>query len=157
MNWRETLLPGDREAVRAIVSSSGFFPPHEVEVALELIDDGLAKGAASPYRFLFPAGEDPPRGYACYGPNTLTQGSWDLYWIAVHADQRGRGLGAQLLDEVVRCARADGGRVLWIETSSRAIYDPTHAFYLAHGCREVARLPGFYARDDDKVVYAREL
>jgi len=32
-------------------------------------------------------------GYACYGPIAGTKSSYDLYWIAVHPELQGRGLG----------------------------------------------------------------
>lgn len=155
--WRTEPRSGDAAAIRAIVASTGFFHGYEIDVAVELVDERLARGLASGYHFLFFADEAMPSAYACFGPIACTEGSWDLYWIAAHASRRGQGLGKRLMAEVEQRVRAEGGRAIWIETSSRAIYEPTRAFYLACGCVEAARLKDFYAAGDDKVVYVKAL
>jgi hypothetical protein len=49
------------------------------------------------------------------------------------------------------------GRRVYVETSSKAKYEPTRAFYVRCGYAEEARFRGFYAEDDDKVVYVKSL
>lgn len=155
--FRAELRPADVAAVRAIVTSTGFFHPAEIEVAVELAEERLAKGAASGYHFLFPVETDPPPAYACYGPVPATTGSFDLYWIAVHAEHRGRGLGRRLLAATEQAITAAGGERIWVETSSRELYTPTRAFYRACGYAEAALLADFYARGDSKVVFVKRL
>lgn len=172
---RDTLLPGDRDAVAAIVAGSGFFNDAERVLAVELVDEALARGpAASGYHFLFAEIPSPRTarrsplekgacedrvletvGYACYGPIAGTLDSFDLYWIAVTDEARGRGVGRQLLEGVVDAVRAGGGRRLYAETSSRAQYEPTRRFYRSTGFREEALLEDFYAPGDGKVIYLR--
>ncbi len=94
-------------------------------------------------------------GYACYGPIACTIGSFDLYWIAVHPSQQCRGLGRLLMQAAEERIAAAGGRHIYVETSSREQYHPTRTFYEAHGYREVATLPDFYAPGDGKVVYQK--
>jgi ribosomal protein S18 acetylase RimI-like enzyme len=156
---RTEARPADRAAVRAIVESTGFFSAAEVEIAVELIDDRLAKGEKSDYRFVFAddAASGRTLGYACFGEIACTVGSYDLYWIAVHEDARGRGLGRVLSDECERRIRALKGRRVYAETSGRAQYEPTRAFYRALGYLEEARFADFYAPGDDKVVYGKEI
>ncbi len=48
-----------------------------------------------------------------------------------------------------------GGSRVYVETSSRPLYEPTRAFYLARGYREEARLPDFYGPGDAKVMYVK--
>jgi len=88
LTFRETPIPADIEAVRAIVSSSGFFSESEIEVAAELVEERLSKGLSSGYYFLFAEDAERMLGYACYGPIPCTAASWDLYWIAVQPDLR---------------------------------------------------------------------
>ena len=147
----------DRAEVRRLLQSSGFFHPWEIEVAIELIDDRLAKGAGSEYLFLFAdvAGKD--AGYACYGPVSMAKGRFELYWIAVEASRRGQGIGRLLLDRAEAHMRELGGRYVYSETSSRDIYRPTREFYRKQGFREVARVPLFYADDDDKIIFMKTL
>lgn len=154
---RDAVRPADVQAVRDIVASTGFFAPHEIDIAVELVEERLARGEASAYYFIFVDVDDRPIGYACYGPIGCTVGSFDLYWIAVQAASRGRGLGRRLLREVERRVSLAGGRRLFIETSSRELYVPTRRFYERSGYTEEARLKDFYAPGDAKVIYARSL
>jgi ribosomal protein S18 acetylase RimI-like enzyme len=154
---RREVVPGDTGAVRAITGSTGFFRPDEIGVAVSLVEERLAKGLESGYEFLFAEVENQTAGYACFGPIACTVVSYDLYWIAVHADFQGRGLGKMLLRESERTIEELGGRRIYIETSSRPQYDPTRKFYLACGYREEAVLEDFYAPDDSKVMYVKVL
>lgn len=153
--FRDTVRPTDAAAVRDIVASSGFFADHEIDIAVELVDEHLARGLASGYHFVFIDDAAGPVGYACYGPIGCTVGSFDLYWIAVRDAARGQGLGRRLLREVERRIAALDGRRIYIETSSRELYEPTRAFYLRCGYTEEARLADFYAPGDAKVIYSR--
>ena len=44
---------------------------------------------------------------------------------------------------------------MYAETSSRALYEPTRAFYERCGYRAEARMEAFYAPGDDKIVYMK--
>lgn len=158
---RETITPADAAAVRDIVASTGFFYDHEIAVAVELAQEALDKGVeTSGYHFLFADPADAPGyaiAYACFGPIACTVGSWDLYWIAAHSDHRGKGLGRMLLHAAEARIRTMQGRRVYIETSSRPLYEPTRGFYLACGYAEEARLAEFYGPGDDKIIYSRAL
>lgn len=155
--FRTNVRPEDVSAVREIVSSSGFFSPAEIDVAVELVEEHLTKGEASGYLFLFAEEDGRTVGYACYGPIACTTASYDLYWIAVHADHRGRGLGRVLSREVEQLIAKRGGTRVYAETSSRDQYEPTRAFYERCGYIRDAEMRDFYAPGDGKVVYVRVL
>ena len=155
--FRTNVLSSDRDAVRDIVASTEFFSSEEIDVAVELVDERLKIGEASGYHFLFVETDRRVAGYTCFGPIPCTQSSFDLYWIAVHQDYRGRGLGAELMLRSEELIRAQGGRRVYIETSSRPQYEPTRGFYLRCGYREAAFLPNFYGADDGKLIYERRL
>lgn len=158
LTFRETVSAADRQTVRALVDSTGFFNPAEVDVAVELVDEHLAKGAkASGYYFLFAEQEGQPLGYACYGPIAGTAVSFDLFWIAVEKQHQGRRIGQRLLVESERRIWAAGGRRVYIETSHRGQYDSTRAFYLRSGYAQEALLKDFYGPGDDKVIYVKAL
>src|SRR5205823_5868966 len=159
ITFRHEPRTSDADAIRDIVASTGFFHNFEVGVAVELIEERLARGAASGYHFVFAdePGSGRTLGYTCFGPIACTQGSFDLYWIAVHEDQRGRGLGRLLLAETEQRIGLARGRRIYAETSGQPKYEPTRAFYLRCGYREEARLGGFYAEGDDKLVYVKRL
>jgi len=73
------------------------------------------------------------------------------------ADAGRQGIGSVLLRESEKTIRALGGKYIYIETSSRPVYEPTRGFYLKHSYQEVARVPFYYGDDDDRVIYMRAL
>lgn len=125
-------------------------------MAGELVEARLAKGAASGYEFVLAEERGQIVGFACFGRNTLTVRSWDLYWIAVSKSHQGRGLGGRLLAEVHRRIAAAGGGRVYIETSDREDYLPTRRFYERHGYILEAMLSDFYAPGDSKAIFVRE-
>jgi ribosomal protein S18 acetylase RimI-like enzyme len=159
MNLRQSTRRSDVDAVRTIVSSTGFFSDAEIDIAVELIEDNLARGEESGYHFLF--ADDPATdralGYACFGGIAGTQGSFDLYWIAVHRDHQREGLGTALLAHAERIIAQQAGRRVYVETSSRAQYESTRRFYLRSGYTIVASLDDFYAPGDGKVILCKAL
>jgi len=157
LRLRAEVRPSDVETVRAIVVSTGFFAAHEVAVAVELVQERLHRGPASGYLFIFAELDGRTVAYACYGPVACTVGSFDLYWIVVHNEFRGRGLGRRLLGEVERRVAAGGGRRIYVETSSRDQYAPTRRFYESCGYVAEARLADFYAPGDAKIIYSRQM
>ncbi len=161
--FRHEPRPADVAAVRALVQATAVFKPEEADVAVELVEERLARGPESGYEFIFrdrqdgPDGADGLAGYACYGRIPCTQSSWDLYWIAVDPGRQGLGLGRRLLQEVMAAVRAAGGERIFAETSSTPAYAGTRRFYLATGFVERARFEHFYDRGDAKVVYELHL
>jgi GNAT superfamily N-acetyltransferase len=154
---RHAVVPADLEAVRAIVSSTGFFSPAEVAIAVELVEERLAFGGSSGYFFVFAEETDRVLGYTSYGPIDGTDGSYDLYWIAIHRDHRGRGLGRLLMRETEQTIRKAGGRRVYAETSGRPQYEPTRVFYERLGFFRETHLKDFYGSGDDKIFYVKVL
>lgn len=156
---RDTPQPADLAAVRRLAEASGGFSSVEVELAVELLQERLARGMeASGYHFLFAdSGSGVVRGYACYGPVPLTAASWDLYWIAVAAPDHGQGIGRKLLTATEQHAAASGAATLYADTSGRSDYARTRAFYEHAGYLKAAELSDFYAPGDAKVIFAKRL
>jgi ribosomal protein S18 acetylase RimI-like enzyme len=150
---RDIVNAADRDAVRSLVTRTGFFRPDEIDVAVELVGERLARGPTSGYEFLFAERAGQLVGYACYGPIACTLGSYDLYWIAVDPSCQRSGIGRRLAQEVIARVAAAGGRRIFIDTSSQPRYAPTRAFYERNGYTCAARLPDFYAPGDDRVIY----
>jgi len=155
--YRRQIKPSDVQAIEQIVCSSGFFSQEEIDLAIELADDKLQHGKASSYQFLFAEDNQTVCGYTCYGLIPATAGSYDIYWIAVEEKLRGRGLGKHLLQRTEDLIRAADGRNIYIETSSREQYLPTHVFYEKCGYQKEALLKDFYAQGDSKVIYSRSV
>jgi ribosomal protein S18 acetylase RimI-like enzyme len=158
MNFRKELQERDIESIAAILNSSEYFYDFEVDVALELARENLMKGEEkSGYIFIVAENNEKPVAFACFGKTPCTAHSFDLYWIAVHQDQMGSGIGKILMKLIEEDVAGKGGKNIWIETSSRPLYEPTRMFYLKTGCELIAELPGFYAEDDNKLVFLKKI
>jgi ribosomal protein S18 acetylase RimI-like enzyme len=155
--FRTTVTGADRERVRAITSSSRFFTAAEIDVAIELVDDRIAKGPSSEYQYLFAELDGMTVGYSCFGLIACTVSSYDLYWIAVTEEMRGRKLGTVILLETERAIKARGGTRVYVETSSRSQYESTRLFYEKRQYQREGFFEDFYAPGDGKVVYVKAL
>ena len=153
--YRENPFPSDVDSIENIVASSGFFSREEVELSIELIRERLTKGDASSYYFLFAEVDGRIVGYTCYGPIPCTKDRYDLYWIAVHDDVRGRGIGRALLARTESAIAKMGGKRIYVDTSSRDQYEPTRSFYRRSGYEQEAVLKDFYSPGDDKIIYVK--
>ena len=146
----------DKPALMRILKNTPEFKPFEVTVAEELVDYYLSDGVKSGYSILI-ADDEGVAGYVCFGETPCTVGTWDIYWIAVSQDRRGKGIG-KLLDAAVETAiRKVHGRLAFIETSSTPLYENTRRFYIARGYEQVARIPDFYMPGDDKLILQKKL
>jgi ribosomal protein S18 acetylase RimI-like enzyme len=154
---REQVGPADVEAVRALVSATGFFSDEEVSVAAELVQERLEKGAASGYEFVLADRDGALAGYSCYGLIPCSTVSWDLYWIAVDPATQGTGLGRRILALTEQRMAEAGGLACYAETSGRSQYAPTRAFYDRMGYATGAVFEDFYALGDGKYVFVKQL
>jgi len=128
-----------------------------VAVAEELIDCYLEDPFGSGYHILVAEVDSAVAGYICYGPTPLTKGTWDIYWVAVARERQDQGIGSALMKAAEKDITRDKGRLVIIETSSTSAYEKTRSFHLSHGYEIVARIPDFYAPDDDKLILQKRL
>jgi D-alanine-D-alanine ligase-like ATP-grasp enzyme/ribosomal protein S18 acetylase RimI-like enzyme len=149
--------PSDVEAVREVTAATGYFHDHEIPVAVELVEERLAKGAASGYEFVFAECDGRVVGYTSFGPIPCTRGSFDWYWLAVRPESQGFGFGKRLLQEVEARARAMGGARLYCETSARPQYAATRAFYERMGFTLCEVLEDYYEPGDGRATYVKTL
>ena len=147
------LLPTHRSQIEAILRTTGVFSDEEIAVGLELFDAGTKEG----YEFVGAFQDDRLIGYACYGLTPSTDGTYDLYWIAVDPKSQGSGAGRTLMNAVERVLRERNARLVVAETSSRTDYESTRRFYERLGYAIAARLRDFYAPGDDRLVLTKRL
>ncbi len=157
LTFRTTPEKHDIERIREIVVSTKFFYDHEVEVAVELIEERLRLGESTGYHFVFAENGKDTVAYSCYGPIPVSRTSFDLYWIVTHNDYRGRGIGRKLLEETYIQAWHMGCKIIIAETSGLEHYAPTRAFYVSNGFEPEACLKDFYNIGDDKLFYTRRI
>ncbi len=123
---------------------------------MELIDFSIADPKQEDYLFHVAVnGDDRPIGYACFGPTPLTDGTYDLFWIAVDPTYAGQGIGTQLMRAVEQEVHNRHGRLLIIETSSSEDYEETREFYLQRGCIQAETIKDFYRPGEDRVLFVK--
>jgi len=157
VSWRFEVTPADVAAIREVTASTGYFHDEEIDVAAELVEERLAKGAASGYEFVLAESGGRLIGYTTFGPIPCTESSFDWYWLAVRPEMQGFGFGKQLLRQVEDRARDMGGTRLYCETSGRPQYATTRAFYERMGFTLCEVLDDYYAAGDGRATYCKRL
>jgi GNAT superfamily N-acetyltransferase len=151
------LRPEDRQSIERILRAVGVFREPEVQIGLELVDETFQPGPSTDYRWFVADRAGAVVGFACFGPVPLTEGTFDLYWIAVEPGSQGSTV-AEMLDEAVTTAvRSLGARWLLAETSSLPEYGRAHRFYARRGYRLVGKIEDFYRPGDDRLTFGKRL
>jgi len=148
---------GDRDEILQFLAATSFFRGEELAVAREVLEDALIRGPSGHYQSFTAEQSGRAVGWVCYGPTPCTEGTFDIYWLAVTPDLQGKGLGKALVSYAERLIVGSGGRLAIVETSGRKSYDPTRGFYAKMGYQEAASIAHFYAPQDNKVVYVKHL
>jgi len=151
------LTPKDKPSLMKILNSLPEFKPFEVVVAEELIDSYLQDSTESGYYIMVAEVDSALAGYICYGPTPLTEGTWDIYWVAVARERQGQGVGAALLKYAEDKIRKARGRLIFVETSGKPEYEKTKRFYRDHGYEIICQIQDFYAPGDDKLILQKRL
>ena len=142
----------DLPAVSTILDDTGLFPS---ELLPDMAEPFLAGSA--PHLWLVACGGGAVLGFAYAEPERMTEGTHNLLAIAVSPARQNGGIGKALVGAVERRLVEAGGRVLLVETSSLAEYEGTRAFYDGLGFAREARIRGFYAEGEDKIVFWKRL
>lgn len=138
-----------------ILNETGAFTDVEVGCAVELLGIVLDDPNQKDYFVAVAEHEGRVAGYALYGPVPLTEGTFDLYWIATDPALQGKGFGQRLMVYAENEARTRGGRMMCLETSSQGGYARTRSFYDRAGYVEESRIRDFYRPGDDRITYVK--
>jgi GNAT superfamily N-acetyltransferase len=146
------IVRADLPALKRVIASTELFPPDMLDGMLE----GHWNGPPDPMLWLT-YGDPHPLAIAYAAPEPMTDGCWNLYLIAVHADHHGQGIGRALVRYVEDTLAVEGVRVLLVETSGLPALARTRRFYSQCGYEEEARIRDFFDAGDDKVIYRKAL
>ncbi|WP_052519077.1 GNAT family N-acetyltransferase [Archangium violaceum] len=125
-------------------------------VAIELVDLALEPNNPD-YKILVADRDGTLVGYICYGPTPMTEGTYDLYWIASDPAVRGQGVGASLISGMEADLRRIQARIIRVETSATEAYGPTRGFYASMKYTEEARIRDFYKVGDDLIILTKRV
>ena len=147
----------DKPDIMTILRATPEFKPSEVVVAGELLDCYLQDSYQSGYHLLVAEVDMSVVGYVCYGPTPLTEGTWDIYWIATAPQKQGQGIGSALMASAESKIKGARGRLVIIETSFTPEYEKTRRFYQRLGYETICCIPDFYTHGDDKLILLKRL
>ncbi len=157
LRWRYEVSEADSTTLAAGARETGFFNEGEVAIVAELVRERLTRGHDSGYQFVVAECDGAVVGYTIFGAIPCTCSSFDLYWLVVRPPYQGQGIGRELLAETERTIMSQGGTRLYAETSGRAQYAPTRAFYERMGFNLGELLEDFYAPGDARATYVKAL
>lgn len=146
------VTPHDIPALKVVIDGSGLFPSEMLD---DMISDYFDNEKSSDFWLTYEEGE--PVAVAYYAPEPMTEGTWNLYLIAVDPDYQGQGRGASIVYYIEERLAARGERVLLVETSGLPSFERTRAFYRKCGYDEEARIREFYQAGEDKIVFRKSL
>jgi len=147
----------ERDQVVQLAREAHVFDAEEIAAVEELFDDYVANGQASTYQFLVYRLDGHVMGFTCYGPRSLTRGTFDLFWIGTAPGAQRQGVGHALIEATEQAIRSLGGRLVIVETSDRTEYEPARRFYASHGYRREALVQDFYDVGDSLILYSKKL
>jgi GNAT superfamily N-acetyltransferase len=148
----------DLPEIIELVRATGVFKECEIQVAQELLEIAVDNPDQKDYIvYSYVMENGTIGGYYCCGSTPMTESTYDLYWIAVHPLQQGKGIGYKLLQHCENMIRSNSGSLIMVETSSLPKYDATRKFYLRNRYLEAAHVRDYYAPGDDLVVYSKHI
>lgn len=145
----------DIPMLEEVLVATGAFTDDEVAVAVELLETVINNPRQEDYEVAVADVGGRVAGYVLFGPVPLTEGNYDLYWIAVDPNSQGSGVGRRLMKHVEEQVSQRGGRMLCLETSSQGGYLRTRSFYEQAGYVEESCIRDFYKPGDDRLTYVK--
>ena len=154
-----SVTPNDKPSLKGVIDANELFPS-------EMLDDMMSdyfENENSQDIWLTYQGNEPIArrslavGIAYCAPEKMTEGTWNLYLIAIHPDYQGQGIGTSMVRYIEQMLAARGERILLVETSSLASFEGTREFYRKCGYDQEARIREFYQAGEDKIVFRKSL
>jgi len=143
----------DISALKEVLDSSELFPS-------EMLDDMIAdyfNKADSEDIWFTTIQERKPISIGYCAPERMTEGTYNLYAIAVRKELQGQGVGAGMMRYIEDQLRESGHRVLLVETSGLPEYALTRKFYDQCNYQREAVVRDFYQEGEDKVIFWKKL
>ena len=121
----------------------------------DMISDYFANKDSQDFWFTYQ--EKEPISIAYCAPERMTEGTWNLYLIAVHPDYQRKGIGTSMVRYIEQILAERGERVLLVETSSLDSFERTRTFYYKCGYEKEAQIREFYQAGEDKLIFRKSL
>jgi GNAT superfamily N-acetyltransferase len=117
--------PQDLPGLKEVLDSSELFPSEYLD---DMISDYFNNKETTDIWFTYVDNNRPiALGYCA--PEKLTNGTYNLYAIAVRKELQGKGIGGKMMNFIEKLLTDNGNRILIVETSSIDHYTLTRKFY----------------------------
>jgi ribosomal protein S18 acetylase RimI-like enzyme len=148
--------PDDTTGLIALAAASGLFDPDQTDDLAQMLEKHFSDTTETQDIWLTDD-DNEPVGIAYIAPERMTEGTWNLYLIAVHPDRQQQGRGKALLQYVEQMLMARSERLLLVETAGTDDFNYVRKFYRQNGYEEEARIREFYTAGVDKIVFRKAL
>ncbi len=147
------IIKDDLDDLKMVIESSGLFPSDLLEgMMTDFFDNRETQDI-----WLTKVMNKRSVAIAYCAPERMTEGTFNLYLIAVHKDVQGTGIGRELMHYIENLLQAQGNRILLVETSGLPEYALTREFYDKCAYTREAVIRDFYRDGEDKVVFRKKL
>jgi len=147
------IIKDDLGDLKMVIESSGLFPS-------DLLDDMIADFFENPETqdiWLTKIMNEKSVAIVYCAPERMTEGTYNLYLIAVHKEVQGTGIGRELMGYIENQLRSQGKRILLVETSGLPEFELPRKFYDKCDYNREAVIRDFYRDGEDKVVFWKKL
>ncbi|CAA9276316.1 MAG: hypothetical protein AVDCRST_MAG95-3043 [uncultured Adhaeribacter sp.] len=143
----------DVEFLKVVIDSNALFPSELLEGMME----NYFNEPSSTDIWLTKEENNIPVAVAYCAPERFTEGTYNLYLIAVHKNYQGRSIGAEIIAYLEETLRTNGQRILLVETSGFPEFELTRKFYEKCKYNREAVIRDFYREGEDKIVFWKKL
>ena len=146
------VVESDIANLKTVIDSSELFPS-------EMLDEMVSLFLTGKEDCVWWTGDSEQPTFVAYcAPEKMTEGTWNLYLIAVHSSLQGGGIGTKVIQHLEKQLVNDkSARILLVETSGLPEFEQTRKFYIKNKFVEEARIRDYYKAGEDKVVYRKAL
>lgn len=105
----------------------------------------------------FSAEQEGFAGIAYCAPEVMTNDVWNLLMLWISPAHQRQGVGNALIKQIEKELRNKHARLLLVETSSLIDFSAARAFYSKQGFIREATIRNYYAINDDKVIFTKDM
>jgi ribosomal protein S18 acetylase RimI-like enzyme len=140
-----------------LASESGVYKDIELDIMKEALEEWERRSDGK-MTLVELASSGHISGFAFFGPHSGTEFTFELKWVVVDRLSRKQGIGIQLLERVEEeIRRSKPNAILSVETSSIKEASIAVDFYVSAGFSLIGRIPNFYGKGDDFLMYAKHI
>lgn len=152
-----SITPEDTAAVLDVAEASALFQPAELGLLAHMLEEHFNAEDSASDLWMIREHNEQAVGIIYAAPERMTDGTWNIYMIAVRPEAQRHRHGSAMLRHMEQVLRDLGVRLVLVETSGSPAFDHVRSFYRNHGYEEEARIREFYAAGDDKIVFRKAL